>query len=118
MKIRHLPFADTPLPSFVPSLLGKTRRSLLWAFAVGCLISLLPQQSLAGMFATTINWVGYQYGPIGGTRDFPRRASFFSGDQWLNYLVPGHSNSAVFDTSYDPRGNGKSRQQRHQIHAR
>lgn len=50
-----------------------------------------------------ISWVGYQYGP---PQNPPASASWFHGDQWFNYVVPGNQDRAVFDTSFDPQANG------------
>ena len=57
--------------------------------------------------AEDINWVGYQYGPPGGgVANFSNDASFFHGDQWLNYKVPGSDDAAIFDDTFDPQNNG------------
>jgi T5SS/PEP-CTERM-associated repeat protein len=49
------------------------------------------------------NWVGYQYGP---PQIPPTSASWFHCDQWFNYLVPDADDTAIFDTGFDPQGNG------------
>ncbi|MDX2146653.1 MAG: hypothetical protein SFZ23_03945 [Planctomycetota bacterium] len=56
--------------------------------------------------ADVINWVGYQYGPPGGSGSTRDSASWFHGDQWFNYLVPGPSDVAIFDEAFDPQNNG------------
>jgi len=56
--------------------------------------------------AADISWVGYQAGPPDIYRN---SASWFHGDQWFNYVVPGASDNAIFDATFDPQGNGTPR---------
>lgn len=78
----------------------------------GLFVMLTPLASLAD----SINWVGYQFGPPGGLGINPfGNASYFHGDNWLNYWYAGQSpgsdgdpsnDIAIFDDQFDPQGNG------------
>jgi len=59
--------------------------------------------SATSAMAADISWVGYQAGP---PYLFRNSASWFHGDQWFNYVVPGASDEAVFNGQFDPQGNG------------
>ncbi len=48
-------------------------------------------------------WVGYQNNCM---QNHPDVGSFFHGDNWLNFVVPGANDSAIFGSGVDPQGNG------------
>ena len=57
--------------------------------------------------AEDIYFVGYQYGPPGGSAGgWRNEASWFHDDQWFNFVVPTVSDTAIFDTGFDPQENG------------
>lgn len=80
------------------------RRMAFWLMALLVIGNSSPYSPAR---ADEINWVGYQFGPPGGlpVNPFPT-GSFFHGDNWLNYLVPGPEDTAIFDATVDPQGNG------------
>ncbi len=56
-----------------------------------------------GVSAADIIWVGYQNNCM---QSHPDVGSFFHGDNWLNFVVPGANDSAIFGSGVDPQGNG------------
>lgn len=77
-------------------------------FATGCaLCALFVLGPVARAQGDDIRWVGYQ-----GCAEGSPAASFFSGDNWFNYLVPDREDRAVFGSGFDPQENGMP----HEIH--
>ncbi len=69
------------------------------ACAIAAALSCVPTTGVA----SDVYWVGYQNGCM---VSHPDVGSFFHGDNWFGFAVPGTGDVARFGTGYDPQGNG------------
>ncbi len=53
--------------------------------------------------AADIYWVGYQNGCMA---ILPPLGSWFHGDNWYNYVIPGSADVAILGSGFDPQDNG------------